>query len=108
MTNSKEKEESEHISQESENNTIDIDINYDGNKWIKYKTDYFKQQQIIKNDSNVIFPLESKLWIWDYKLLEQNKTIIVDSEEYKIIGFTWQCYDGIMKNGSSITLQKII
>lgn len=122
MTNMKKKDpesnhidiDQEHISQESEytdqenDNTIQqMQLDYDGITWVKYFFDYSTYQESPKKECTVIFPLESNKWIWDYKMLDQNKIIIVDGEEYKIIGFSWQCYDGIMKNGSSIELKKI-
>jgi hypothetical protein len=119
MTNTEKKDQEskhidlEHISQESEytdkknDNTIQqTQIDYDGITWVKYIFDYLTYHESPKKECTVIFPLESKQWIWDYKMVGQNKIIIVDDEEYKIIGFSWQCYDGIMKNGSSIELKK--
>jgi hypothetical protein len=102
-------QESEVIDQETEENeyTKQTELYYDGNTWVKYTIDYQNHQESPKKECTVIFPLESNHWIWDYKMLDQNKTIIVDCEEYKIIGFSWQCYDGIMKKNSSIQIQKI-
>jgi hypothetical protein len=125
MTNTKkpnQEKDQEHISQESEviyqeteetdetdetEDTKQTELYYDGNTWVKYTIDYQNHQESSKKVCSVIFPLESNKWIWDYTLLKKNKTIIVDCEEYKIIGFSWQCYDGIMKKNSSIQIQKI-
>lgn len=85
----------------------DIELNYDGITWVKYKFNNTNPQESIKKECTVIFPLESNKWIWNYTLLGKNKTILVDGEEYKIIGFSWHCYDGIMKKNSSIQIQKI-
>ena len=113
MTNMKEKDqdqfsqESEHIDQETEEFKEQIELYYDGIKWVIYTIDYPNHQESPKKECTVIFPLESNKWIWDYKMLEQNKIISVDGEKYKIIGFSWQCYDGIMKKNSSIQIKKI-
>jgi hypothetical protein len=107
------KQESEYISQESEDinqendNIEETEIYYDGIIWVKYTIDYSNYKESAKNECTVIFPLDSNKWIWNYKMLGENKIIIVDGEEYKILGFSWQCYDGIMKNGSSIVIKKI-
>ena len=120
MTNTKEKDQEhisqdqEHISQEPEDINPEFketnertELYYDGIKWVIYTIDYINHKESPKKECTVIFPLESNKWIWDYKMLKQNKTIFVDDEEYKIIGFSWQCYDGIMKENSSIQIQKI-
>ena len=109
MTNTKEKnqehitQDQEHINQESEK----IELYYDGITWVKYTIDYPNHQESLKKECTVIFPLDSNKWIWDYKMLKENKIISVDGEAYKINGFSWQCYDGIMKKNSYIQIQKI-
>lgn len=96
----------ENFTQETPNiNQEETVIEYDGINWIKYKINCITHEKSIQENCTVIFPVDSNEWIWNYKMLHQNKILNIDNIEYKIIGFSWQCYDGVMKNKSTIHIK---
>lgn len=79
-------------------------IKYNGTIWIKEDINILTHETSNTKEVDVKFPDESINWVWDHQLLKGNNFIDIDNIKYKIDGFCCFCYDGIMKNNSTINV----
>jgi len=79
-------------------------ITYNGIIWTKYDVQVLTGIESTKTQVKVIFPEESVNWTWDHELSCAGKIIFIDDNKYTMEGFCRFCEDGVMKNGSTISV----